>query len=72
MNYVFNKLKGRIVEIVETNNAFMELMGWSKPTMYAKLSGESEFTHSEIVKACEILNIPMEDMHLYFFQVKRD
>ena len=67
MLITYNKLRGRIIEILGSNNAFMDKMGFSKPTFYAKLSGKSEFTQDEILKACELLNIPQDEIHLYFF-----
>lgn len=66
--FVLNKLKGRIVEVVGTKDKLIELLGCAKPTMYAKLAGEQEFTSGEIYKISEILHIKPEDIHLYFFQ----
>lgn len=34
---------------------FAEQLGVSKPTLYRKMSGESDFTRTEIQKSCEIL-----------------
>lgn len=70
--FKLNKLKGRIVEVLGTNNKFMELMGWSKPTTYSKLEGKSDFSQSEIYKICEILHIDVEDVHFYFFQTENE
>lgn len=67
MSINYNKLKGRIIEKLGKNEKFQELMGFSKPTLYAKLSGKSEFTQEEILKACEILEINSDEIHLYFF-----
>ena len=55
MNFIYNKLKGRIIEVLGTNEKFMEAMEFSKPTLYAKLSGKFNFTQKEIYKACQIL-----------------
>lgn len=66
----YQKLKGRIIEKLETNGKFAELMDWSRPTLSRKLSGESEWTQSEIIKACEILEIELTEFNLYFFAVK--
>lgn len=65
----YQKLKGRIIEKLETNGKFAELMDWSRPTLSRKLSGESEWTQSEIIKACEILEIELTELNLYFFAV---
>lgn len=72
MNFIYNKLKGRIIEVLGTNDKFMEAMGFSKPTMYAKLSGKFDFTQEEIYKACKILHIPIKSIHLYFFQTENE
>jgi len=63
----YQKLKGRIVERVETQGNFADLMNWSRPTLSRKLTGESEWTQCEILKACEILAIDIAEMHIYFF-----
>lgn len=63
----YQKLKGRIIEQLETNGKFAELMEWSRPTLSRKLTGESEWTQGEIYKACKILNIELSELHLYFF-----
>ena len=63
----YQKLKGRIIERLETNGKFAELMNWSRPTLSRKLTGESEWTQSEILKACEVLEIEEAELHLYFF-----
>jgi hypothetical protein len=63
----YQKLKGRIIEQLETNGKFAELMEWSRPTLSRKLTGESEWTQGEIYKACKILTIELSELHLYFF-----
>ncbi len=69
MTFIFNyaKLKGKIIEVCESNAAFIEKMGWSRPTFTRKISGESEWSDAEIMKAAEILGITPEEIHIYFF-----
>lgn len=72
MSFIYNKLKGRIIEVLGTNDKFMEAMGFSRPTLYAKLSGKFNFSQEEIYKACEILHIDLSDISLYFFQTENE
>ncbi len=67
MAFNYSKLKGRIIEIFGSNGAFIDAMGWSRPTFSRKISGESEWTDTEIFKAAELLKIGVDDIHVYFF-----
>lgn len=68
--FIYNKLKGRIVEKLGNVLTFGERMGISKTALYLKLSGKYDFTQEEIYKAMEVLEIKPEDLHLYFFTVE--
>lgn len=68
--YDFSKLKGKIKELFGTQEAFANAMGISPPTMSYKLNGVTEWTQDEIVKAIKLLNIPPEEIHVYFFTQK--
>ena len=63
----YNKLCGRIKEIFGTQKAFAVAMDMNVSTLSLKLRGKAEWIRSEIVKACELLGIPLEEAHLYFF-----
>ena len=63
----YNKLCGRIKEMFGTQKAFAQAMGMNVCTLSLKLRGKAEWVRSEIVKACELLGIPLEEAHLYFF-----
>lgn len=65
--FTYNKLKGRIIEVLESNGRFIELMQWSRPTFQRKLNGESEWTQNEIWLACHFLNIDLANVAIYFF-----
>ena len=65
--FKYNKLRGRIIEVLGSNNAFLEQIGFSKASFYSKLECKTEFTQSEISRACDILNIPYSEIHSYFF-----
>lgn len=63
----YAKLRGRIREKCGRQEDFAAMMGMSPATLSAKLTGRTEWTRPEIVKACELLDIPLEDAHSYFF-----
>lgn len=63
----YPKLRGRIREKYGRQEDFARAMGMSPTTLSAKLTGGTEWTRPEIVKACELLDIPLEEAHLYFF-----
>ena len=67
MAFEYRKLLGRIVEIFNTRRAFAEAMGISEKTLTFKLSGQSGWTQQEMLKACELLQIPKEQLPDYFF-----
>lgn len=66
----YAKLRGRIVEKFGTQGAFAEAMGWRDALLSAKLNNKSEWAFSEVMKACELLDIPLSEAHLYFFCAK--
>ena len=68
-------LRGRIREIFQTEKKFAEAMRKSKVKMSVvafsnKINGKTNFTQPEIIVMCELLNIPAEDTHIYFFKRK--
>lgn len=67
MSFNYNKLKGRIVEKFGTLDKFSDKTKMSATTIGRKLSGKSLWSQDEIIKACELLEIPMDEMTAYFF-----
>lgn len=63
----YAKLRGRIVEKFGSQSAFAEAMGMRKALLSAKLNNKSEWGFHEVMKACELLVIPLSEAHLYFF-----
>lgn len=63
----YSKLRGAIREKYGTQQAFALAMGMSEASLSAKLNGHTEWQTDEIVKACELLGIPLELAHEYFF-----
>lgn len=63
----YAKLRGLIREKYRTQGAFAEAMGMHPTTLSKKLAGLVDWTRQEIEKACELLGIPAEQIHAYFF-----
>lgn len=63
----YAKLRGRIRTYYSTQAAFAQAMGVSVCTLSQKLNGLSEWTAKEIRKACELLEIPPQEIPAYFF-----
>ena len=63
----YAKLKGRIVEKFGSQAAFAVALGWREALLSAKLNNKSQWTFSEVMKACELLDITPNEAHLYFF-----
>lgn len=63
----FKKLKLKIKEVYDTQEAFAESMGMSKTALCQRLNGSVEWKSSEIAKACDLLHIPLTDAYLFFF-----
>lgn len=60
------KLRGRIIEIYGSVVKFSEKMGLSYTSTLSKLNGKSEWTMPEVAKACHILDIPFDEISIYF------
>lgn len=66
----YRKLKGKIKEVFDTQDAFAKALGLSYTSLNFKINDKRDWTVSEIMKACELLNIQLSDAHLYFFNRK--
>ena len=66
----YKMLKLKIKEVYDTQEAFAEAMGMSYTALNFRLNNKVEWKTPEIAKACELLHIPIEDAHLYFFTLK--
>lgn len=66
----YNKLRGKIREVFNTQAAFAEALGISSTSLSEKLNNKVEFSQKEIEKAVELLQIPKEDIPIYFFTLE--
>ena len=63
----YAKLKGRIVEKFGSQSKFATAMCMRESLLSAKLNNKSKWEFNEVMKACELLEIPLSEAHLYFF-----
>lgn len=70
MEYDYSKLKGRIIEVYETQGNFASAMGKTQETLSKKLNNIRRFDQNEITLAIQLLNISPEDINSYFFKQK--
>ena len=68
MIYDYSKLRGRIIEKYGCVSKFCDAINISETTIYLKLQNKKEFTQSQIYDACNLLDIPLEEIHVYFFR----
>lgn len=70
MAFDFSKLRGRIVEKYGSGDRFAQAMGFSKVWLSSRLTNVVPWKAEEIRKASDLLDIPPEDIHLYFLTPK--
>lgn len=66
----YRKLRGKIKEVYDTQNAFADALGLSYTALNFRLNGKVDWKTAEIAKACNLLEIPLKDAYLYFFVEK--
>ncbi|WP_105302664.1 DUF739 family protein [Anaerolactibacter massiliensis] len=67
LQFSYNALRGRIIEVCGRNKVFADKMGMSEASLSSKLSGKAGFSQEDIFKACQILDIPDNQINHYFF-----
>jgi len=70
MSFDYNKLRGRIKEIFGTQDKFASALGIGRVSLSQRLNNSLEFSSFEIFKACSLLEIPSEELPIYFFTEK--
>ncbi|OFO55632.1 DUF739 family protein [Nosocomiicoccus sp. HMSC059G07] len=66
----YSKLNGAIIEKFGTQYNFAKAMNLSERSISLKLNGKVTWKDTEIIKAKELLDIPVEEIHSYFFNYK--
>lgn len=64
----YRRLRGRIIERYETQEAFARVFGISKNAFSNKMTGCSGFSQNDIRKCCELLEIDRDEIGKYFFE----
>lgn len=67
MKFNYSKLRGKIREMYSTQDNFAEKLGIGRVSLSQRLNNLLEFSQSEIFKACELLDIPLNRIPEYFF-----
>ncbi len=65
--YDYSKLLGAIKEHGYTQETFAKELGISACSLNLTLNNRRNFRQDEIVKASKILNIPVQQIYIYFF-----
>lgn len=67
MDFSYNKLRGKIVEIFGSQKEFSKRIGLSEQSITAKLNGRSEFSQNDIINWSDALRIALDEIGTYFF-----
>ena len=63
----YAKLRGKIKEVFGTQDSFAKAMNINTASLSSKLNDKTQWKREEIVLACEQLDIPLEEVSVYFF-----
>ena len=70
MEYNYDKLKGRVKEIFDTQENFANAINISTTSLNYKLNNKKKWTQSEIYNSILVLQIPNNEIINYFFTKK--
>ena len=70
MAYDYSKLEGKIKECFDTQANFASAMGLSERTLSLKMNCIRAWKQPEIMLACSLLGIPIQEISDYFFKLK--
>lgn len=70
MSFDYSKLYGRIVEKFGTQYKFAVAMDLSERSLSLKLNNKRDWRSSEIMLACEKLEIKSNEIYSFFFKEK--
>ena len=70
MVYDYSKLQGKIKEKFVKQENFARAIGISRTSLNLKLNGKSMFSHEEMARSIDVLDIQREDLPEYFFTQK--
>lgn len=70
MKFNYNKLRGRIIEKFGSLISFSEHLDISYEALSKKMNNLIAFSQKEILRWCELLDIPPEEIASYFFTLE--
>lgn len=70
MVFDYQKLRGRITERYGSQTKFAKAFDVSKNTFSQKMNNKVRFTSDDIMKISDMLEIPKEQIGIYFFSQK--
>lgn len=70
MDFNYQKLRGKIKEMFGTQDRFSEALGIGKVSLSRRLNNVLDFSNEEIYNSCILLDIPLHEIPIYFFNPK--
>lgn len=70
MSFDYRRLRGKIRECFETEANFAYALGIGRTSLSQRLNNHLQFTCDEVRRACNLLNISVEEIPAYFFAEK--
>lgn len=70
VQFDYSRLKGRIVEVFGTQDAFAEAIKLGRVSVSQRLNNKLEFSQGEILRSAEVLHFPLSQISDYFFTEK--
>lgn len=70
MPFDYSFLDGLITQKLGTRAEFAKKMGISEHSISLKMNGKTPWKQVDICRACEVLNIDVKDIPIYFFREK--
>lgn len=68
MSFDYSKLRGRIVEKYGSVASFSEKTRIKYPAVIRKMAGDTAFSQADIIEWCDLLDIDVSEVPLYFLQ----
>ena len=70
MEYDYSKLRGRIIEKFGTIGNFQKHLNISNVVLSKKMNNRVRLSHDDITQWADLLEIPLEQIGVYFFTRK--
>lgn len=70
IEYDYSELRGLIRARLGSEEKFSEMMGWSTVATSKKLNSINGWSQTDIIAACNVLDIPYVEIPIYFFVIK--